>query len=284
VTWALPRTGPPSGGSILVFSATYNEAATIGRLIGEVAVLLPEADHLIVDDSSPDGTGEIVAGLAAADPRIRLVRRPRKSGLSSAHALAQRIAHRDGYARLVTMDADLSHDPGEIPALLAGLDGADFVIGTRSRGGALEYRGLRRVLSRAANGLARLLLPTGLSEYTNGFRAFSAAAIAALHDRHLSDAGYAYALEQIEVLHRAGLTLTEVPTVFRDRAGGQSKIPRTQVLITTWVLLRLTLGRLAWHLRTGAGTQRLSLAATPRTATRPASSRATGTRNGEHET
>lgn len=264
---------------ILVFSATYNEAATISTLIAQVRSVLPMADHLIIDDSSPDGTGVIVAECAHSDPRVRLVSRPVKSGLSSAHAAAQRFAHRDGYDWLVTMDADLSHDPAEIPLLLAPLaTGADFVIGTRSRGGTLHLRGIRRLLSRTANACARLLLPTGLSEYTNGFRAFSSHSIAVLHDRHLSEAGYAYALEQIEVLHRAGLQLAEVPTVFRDRAGGQSKIPRSQVLITMWVLTRLAVGR--WAQRG----QRDSLTATPRRATRPASSRATGTRKGEQET
>ena len=141
----------------LVFVPTYNEARTIGPLIDEILRLPVAADVLVVDDRSSDNTRTEVQARAAASQRVKLVGRPCKLGIGSAHRLGWLYARRSGYARIVTLDGDFSHDPADIPRLLRAIDnGADFVIGSRfAPGGRLDYRGIRRIVSRSANILAR---------------------------------------------------------------------------------------------------------------------------------
>lgn len=157
---------------ILVFTATYEEAQNIPGWVAGVREAVPDAELLVVDDDSPDGTGRVLDALAGDDPALTVVHRPGKSGLASAHLLAMKYALEHGFDLLVTMDADGSHLPAQIPRLIAASANSDFVIGTRYRGGSHQAGSLRRALSAGANGLARVVLPTGLSEYTTSFRAF----------------------------------------------------------------------------------------------------------------
>jgi len=158
---------------VLVFTATYNERDNVAELVRRILALPVACDVLVVDDNSPDGTGELLDDLAGAEPRLKAVHRPRKLGLGSAHMLAMAWALRGGYDALVTMDADFSHDPAVIPDLLAQLESADFVIGSRYvAGGSCDYVGRRKAMSWWANRLAWLLLGAGLREYTTSFRAF----------------------------------------------------------------------------------------------------------------
>ncbi len=231
----------------LIFTATYNEANNIGPWIEGVAAARPGADILIVDDSSPDGTGEVIADCMNAFPRVTLHTRPGKSGLSSAHVYAMNYALDNGYDALVTMDADGSHQPAQIPAVIDALSIADFCIGTRTRGGSHQAALPRRILSHGANITARVLLPMGISEYTTSFRAFDPIALRAIVAHDFSASGYAFFIECLEVMHRAGVTMTEVPIDFLDRFSGTSKIPKNQIYLSMLALTRLSANRLRRH-------------------------------------
>ena len=232
----------------LVFTATYNEAANIGPWIEGVVAACPSADILIIDDNSPDGTGAVVTEFSRTFPQVRLHSREGKLGLSSAHIYAMQYALDNDYDSLVTMDADGSHQPAQIPAVLgalsSGLSTADFCIGTRTRGGSHQAALPRRVLSHGANVTARILLPMGISEYTTSFRAFNPVALRAVLAHDFSAAGYAFFIECLEVMHRAGVSMTEVPIDFLDRFSGTSKIPKNQIYLSMLALSRLSLARL----------------------------------------
>jgi glycosyltransferase involved in cell wall biosynthesis len=229
----------------LVFTATFNEAGNIERWLSGVRAHAPDAHLLVIDDSSPDGTSDIVRRAQREDGALDLIVRARKSGLGSAHRAAMLYALEGGYQALITMDADLSHDPRDITRLLAHLKSHDFVIGTRARGGSCDYTGVRRIMSTGGNLAARLLLPTGLSEYTTSFRAFNRSSLEALITNGIRDDGYAFFMECVYVLHRNGLSLGEVPIHFADRTKGQSKIPRNQIWLSASTLARLSIARLS---------------------------------------
>src|SRR6267142_2392483 len=162
----------------LVFTATYNEKDNVVPLVARITAAASDADILIVDDDSPDGTGRLLDELARANHRLMVIHRPGKLGLGSAHQLAMLCAMQNGYDFLVTMDADLSHDPADIPRLLQALGNADFVIGSRYMpGGYCDYGGYRRFVSMGANAAARALLRLPLHEFTTSFRAFRVTAL-----------------------------------------------------------------------------------------------------------
>ena len=228
---------------ILVFTATYNEARNAPIWVKGVRAAAPEADLLVIDDGSPDGTGQILDALAADDPKLTIIHRTGKSGLASAHLAAMNYALENEYQVLVTMDADGSHLPAQIPNLLSALPENDFVVGTRYGGGSHRAGSLRRLLSAAANGLARAVLPTGLSEYTTSFRAFDRRALEELVSATFTTGGYAFFVECIEILHSARMRMTETPIDFVDRAHGSSKIPKSQVLMSMKALASMGVRR-----------------------------------------
>jgi glycosyltransferase involved in cell wall biosynthesis len=228
----------------LIATATYNEAGNITEWYERTRAVFPILHLLVIDDSSPDGTADLIRTLQAKDERLHLLVRPAKSGLGSAHRAAMLFALEGAYPYLITMDADLSHHPEEIPQLIQKLDHADFVIGTRSGRGSCDYTGIRKFLSTGGNLAARALIPTGLTEYTTSLRAFSPLALESLFTSGIRDEGYAFFLECVEILHRAKLRMTEVPIHFSDRTRGQSKIPRHQIWISASTLVRLSSGRL----------------------------------------
>jgi dolichol-phosphate mannosyltransferase len=229
---------------ILVSTATYNEAGNIHEWYSRLRAELPKCDVLIVDDSSPDGTSDAVRELQLGDPSLHLIVRPAKSGLGSAHRAAMLFALENEYDVLVTMDADLSHQPEQLPPFLELVPPFDFVIGTRSGEGSCDYTGIRRFLSLAGNRAARLLIPTGLTEYTTSMRAFSRDALQVLFTHGIRDDGYAFFMETVEILHRSGCSMTEVPIHFMDRTRGQSKIPKHQIWLSASTLGRLSVGRI----------------------------------------
>lgn len=234
---------------VLIFTATYNESGNITEWYGRVRGAVPDSDLLIIDDSSPDGTALEVQGLQAQDPRLALISRPAKSGVGSAHKDAMAYALEHGYDVLVTLDADLSHQPEQIPALLARMPEFDFVIGTRARGGSTDYEGFRRLIGRAGNLAARTLIPTGLTEYTTSFRAFSPKALRSLVGYGIREDGYAFFMECVYILHRERLRMTEVPIHLMDRTRGRSKIPRNQIWLSVSTLVQLSLRQLSRHPR-----------------------------------
>jgi dolichol-phosphate mannosyltransferase len=233
----------PQGLDLLIFTATFNEAGNIREWHRRVRAVYPLAHLLVVDDSSPDGTAPIVEELQSRDPGLHLIVRPAKSGLGSAHRAAMVFALEHNYQALVTMDADLSHQPEQLPRLVSMVPAFDFVIGTRHGAGSTDYTGFRLFLSRGGNLAARILIPTGLTEYTTSMRAFSRSALDTLLTQGIRDDGYAFFMECIDVLYRGGCRLAEAPIHFADRTHGQSKIPRHQIWLSATTLARLSSGR-----------------------------------------
>jgi dolichol-phosphate mannosyltransferase len=231
-------------GRLLVFTATYNELDNVQALLKGIWAVDATADVLVVDDQSPDGTGALLDRLAAADQRLKVVHRPAKLGLGTAHHLGMLFAIRQGYDTLVTMDADRSHDPRDIPRLIEKLAAADFVIGSRYMpGGACDYGGYRRFVSVAANAAARLLLGIPLHEFTTSFRAFRVRELARVNFVKMHNQGYSFFMESVYRFHQTGLRLEEVPINFRDRYTGVSKIPRFEIVRGIGKLLHLVASR-----------------------------------------
>ena len=224
---------------VLVFTPTFNEAQNIKLLIDQIKEVSQNSDILVVDDSSTDLTTKIIEQESSKDLSIQVISRSLKSGVGSAHMLAIKEAYKNGYDYLITMDADLSHDPKEIPRFLHALNNANYVVGTRSRGGKTELKGIRLVLSKGANLLCRYLLPTGLSEYTNGYRAYDRSAINILIQNPPKGSDYSFFIEVTNTLFLSRLTLAEIPIIFRSRFAGKSKIPPFQVFSSANKIIRL---------------------------------------------
>ena len=236
---------PTRTSDTLIFVPTYNERDNIESLLDSVLALPVRCDVLVVDDCSKDGTLEILATRVKADRRIGVIVRPGKLGIGSAHKLGWLHARRLGYKRLVSLDGDLSHDPNDVPRLLAILDaGADVAIGSRFvQGGKLDYRGWRLFLSRSANIMAWLLLRLPLAEYTTSFRAVRLDRVPPGLIEAIENHGYGFFLICATRLARQRLALTEVPIHFRDRYGGKSKIPRLELVRGVINLLSLAIWR-----------------------------------------
>jgi len=224
----------------LIFFATYNEAGNVTSMIERINVAAPDADILVVDDSSKDGTLDILASLAR--PNLKVIVRPGKLGLGTAHLLAWKYAIYHSYDVLVTMDGDHSHDPADIPKLIGALDSTtDLVIGSRyAEGGKCDYTGYRLRVSQAANKAARLLLGIKLSEFTTSFRAFRVKRLNNIDFDTLVVGGYSFFLAVIVQAYRHGLKLSERPIHFHERNAGVSKIPPLEIFRGMANLLRLT--------------------------------------------
>jgi dolichol-phosphate mannosyltransferase len=232
-------TAVPQNRETLVVLATYNERSNIDRLLDAILALPCRCDILVVDDNSPDGTGARVQARAASEVRINLAARAARGGVGSAHRFGWLYARRSGYARVVTLDADFSHDPSDIPRLLAALDaGADVALGSRFvPGGKLDYQGWRLFLSRSANRLARAVLRLPIAEYTTSFRAARLDRVPAGLVETIPNNGYAFFLTAIVRLARQRLRIAEIPIHFHERDSGASKMPRLEILRGTANLL-----------------------------------------------
>jgi dolichol-phosphate mannosyltransferase len=237
----------------LVFAPTYNERGNIERLLDGLAAAAPGAVILIVDDGSGDGTRDQLAARRRVNRRLGVIARPGKLGIGSAHKLGWLHARRLGYGRIATMDADLSHDPADVPRLLAALDGgADVALGSRYiAGGRIDYTGWRLFLSRTANSLAHRALGTRVSEFTTSLRAARLDRVPAGLVETIDNDGYGFFLACVTRFARAGLGIVEVPIHFRDRQHGQSKIPRLEILRGGANLARLALQRGPWRPTSG---------------------------------
>jgi dolichol-phosphate mannosyltransferase len=223
---------------------TYNERGSIGGLIDALLALPSRCDVLVIDDSSKDGTIEVLAE-RPADPRVGVILRPRKLGLGSGQKLGWLHARRMGYARIVTMDADLSHDPADVQRLLDCLDsGAELAVGSRFMpGGQLDYSGARLLMSRNANVLAAFALGLPLQEYTTSLRAVRLDRVPVGLIETIDNDGYSFFVASITRLVRAGLRTREVPIHFRERHHGASKISRWEVVYGLINLLNLSFDR-----------------------------------------
>lgn len=241
----LPRLVGARTSDTLVFFPTYNEADTIGLMLDGLLSLPVRCDILIVDDHSTDGTTQRIEQRAEREPRIRMIVRKGKLGIGSAHKLGWLYARREGYARFVSLDADLSHDPADVPRLLAALDaGADLAVGSRyAPGGRIDYRGWRLFLSKNANRFARLLLQLPLFEYTNSLRAAKLDRVPVGLVEGVTGQGYGFFLKCAVRFAREKLAIAEIPIHFRNRHRGESKIPRLELLRGMANLLLLTVDR-----------------------------------------
>jgi apolipoprotein N-acyltransferase len=221
-----------------VILPTYNERATIERVLDGIGAIEGDLDILVVDDGSPDGTGAIVRARAESDPRVTLIERPHKSGLASAYAVGFERAIADGYDLAVEMDSDLSHRPEQLPTLLEAARSHDLVIGSRyvPGGSVTNWRRTRLALSKAGNLYARLWLGFEVHDATSGFRVYRTGALRQIAATRVSSDGYGF---QIELVYRAwnlGLSVGEAPISFHEREHGESKISRRIVVEALWLV------------------------------------------------
>lgn len=228
----------------LIVTPTYNERENLERFVAEVRATAPEADLLIVDDASPDGTGALADRIAARDSKVRVLHRAGKLGLGTAYLEAFTKGLLEGYDRFFEMDADLSHDPKYLADFFRELDaGADVVVGSRNiPGGGVEGWGLgRHVLSKGGSLYSRVILGVPIRDLTTGYKAFTRKALEAIGLSEVRSNGYSF---QIEMTYRAlqrGLKVVEVPIVFVDRTVGQSKMSRRIFAEAVGVVWRLRL-------------------------------------------
>ena len=230
----------------LVVVPTYNEGENLTPLLRAVLAVAPEADVLVVDDASPDGTGSLADALARETGRVRVLHRSGKQGLGTAYVAGFRYALARGYDRVVEMDADFSHRPADLPRLLAAAGAADVVVGSRNVPGGriVGWSLLRHAISKGGSLYARLLLGLPLRDCTSGFKCFRREALEALDLDALKANGYAFQVEVNHACARAGLRFAEVPIVFPDRTRGRSKMSGRIALEAAWMVLRLRLGGL----------------------------------------
>ena len=228
---------------VLVCIPTYNERENLPRIVERVRAAVPTADVLVLDDNSPDGTGKVADEIVAADPQVHVLHRPGKQGLGNAYLAGFTWALEQGYGAIVEMDADGSHQPEQLPGLLAALSDADLVIGARwVRGGSVVNWPLhRKALSVGANIYTRALLGMPVHDATAGYRVYRASALQAIGLDHVASPGYCFQVVLTQRADRLGLRVVEVPITFVEREVGDSKmsgdIMRESLLrITSWGL------------------------------------------------
>lgn len=234
--------------SILVVLPTYNEAGNLARLVPELLAGPAAVQVLVVDDNSPDGTGPLADDLARRSAgRVVVIHRPGKMGLGTAYVAGFRYALAHAAEWVLTMDADFSHRPEYIPALIARGADADLVIGSRyvPGGGAVDSPFLRRGLSRLANALAHVGLGLRARDTTAGFRLYRRAVLAALPLDKIFSSGYSFLIELLFLIERGGWRVAEVPILFYDRQHGQSKVSRQEIFKAMRTVIRLAARRIA---------------------------------------
>jgi len=212
---------------ILIITPTYNEKDNVENHIGGVFSHLPEADMLIVDDASPDGTGDLAEKISQNDKRVRVMHRSGKLGLGTAYVAGFKKAIEEGYSTVFEMDADLSHDPQYLPDFIRALDeGADIVLGSRSveGGGVSGWGPLRHVISKGGSIYSRLVLGMGVRDLTTGYKGIRTSVFEKLDLDSIEAQGFGF---QVEFNYRAflsGCSIVEVPIIFEDRRAGESKM------------------------------------------------------------
>jgi dolichol-phosphate mannosyltransferase len=212
---------------------TYDEAANLEAIVAAALANLPERRRLlIVDDSSPDGTGEIADRLAAVEDDVEVLHRPLKEGIGPAYVAGFRRALAGGAGLIAQMDADFSHDPADLPRLLAAAESADVILGSRyvDGGGVSDWGPLRRAISRGGSSYARAALGIEVRDVTGGFKVFRREVLEAIDLGSISAQGYAFQVETTYRAIRAGFRVVELPITFRDRRVGESKMSGRIVL------------------------------------------------------
>jgi dolichol-phosphate mannosyltransferase len=240
---------------VLVIVPTYNERDNLPEIVRAVHEHLPEADLLVVDDNSPDGTGQVADELATSDPKVSVLHRAGKQGLGTAYVAGFKWALSRDYGFVFEMDCDFSHDPKYLPELLArARGGADLVLGSRyvDGGGTVNWGPVRKLISRGGSFYARTILGIDVRDVTGGFKCFRRALIEALDLDSVSAQGYGFQIEMTFRTIKQGFRVEEVPIVFVDRRVGQSKMSK-KIFLEALTLV--------WKLRlAGAGSVARSLA------------------------
>jgi dolichol-phosphate mannosyltransferase len=215
-----------AAGRVIIVMPTYNERQNLEIMAGRIRDSVPDADVLVVDDNSPDGTGDLADKLAETDRHVQVMHRTEKAGLGRAYVAGFSWALERGYDVIVEMDADGSHRPEDLPRLLAALDGADAVIGSRyvPGGTVVNWPKSREILSRGANVYNRLMLGISVKDATGGYRVYRAATLAKIDLNNIESAGYCFQIDMTLRVLQAGLKLTEVPITFVERERGASKM------------------------------------------------------------
>jgi dolichol-phosphate mannosyltransferase len=235
---------------ILVIIPTYNEATNLPLIVPQVLTQDPRIEVLVVDDNSPDGTGDIVDRMAQSDPRIHALHRQAKEGLGRAYLAGFRWGLAQHFDAMFEMDADFSHDPSFLPSFLQAIENADLVLGSRYSTGVnvINWPISRLLLSLAANLYARIITGLPLSDSTGGFKCFRRVVLEAIDLDHVRSNGYAFQIEMSFRAWRKGFRLKEIPIIFHDRVEGHSKmskrIVREAIWMVWWLRLQALFGRI----------------------------------------
>jgi dolichol-phosphate mannosyltransferase len=243
---ATPTMPPVPPHAVLVTLATFNERENLPDLVREILAVDPNLEILVIDDNSPDGTGQLADTMAAADPRMHVLHRPGKMGLGTATIAGMCYAIDHGYEFVLNMDADFSHHPRYLPALLAGMSAHDVMIGSRyvPGGGVPGWPLKRRLMSKAINCYARTLLGLPARDTSGAFRCYRVASLKKIDFDRVISRGYSFQEEMLYWCRRAGCSMSETPIVFEDRRHGSSKINRAEAFAAIGILFRLGLRRL----------------------------------------
>ena len=218
---------------ILVFTATYNEVDNIYTLITSIYKFNSQVHILILDDNSPDGTALVIKTLKKKIKNLYLITRKKKEGLDTAHKLAYDYAIKKNYDYLITMDADLSHDPKKINNFIKNLSNFEFVIGSRyMRGGKCLMKGKRLLLSKYGNLIIKKILNINLTEFTTSFRGFNLKRLNQFNLNKVKSKGYSFFMGTVFEIYNRGYSIKEIPIVFKDRTSGVSKIPKMEIFRT----------------------------------------------------
>jgi dolichol-phosphate mannosyltransferase len=226
---------PPQGAvarRALVCLPTYDERENLPPMVEAILASVPQVDILVVDDNSPDGTGQVADGIAAREPRVHVLHRRGKEGLGKAYLAAFAWALARDYGLVLEMDCDFSHDPKYLPAMLARAEQADLVLGSRyvEGGGTVNWGLTRKVISRGGSFYARTILGLPVRDLTGGFKCFRREVLEAIDLPSVECTGYAFQIELTFRAFRKGFRVAEIPIVFADRRVGQSKMSRRIVL------------------------------------------------------
>lgn len=235
----------PDYSDAYVTIATFNETENLPLVLPLIAQHAPGLHVLIIDDDSPDGTGQLADQFAAEHDWLTVIHRPRKSGYASAHMDGMRHALDQGAKRLLTMDADLSHDPKVLPAILRGLEEYDMVLGSRyvKGGGTRNWGAFRRALSKFGSFYARSILGLKQNDCTTGYRGYRADLVARSGMLESSTQGYGFLVEVLYRCVKAGARVLEVPIIFADRQYGKSKLSKAIIFEAMLLPWRLRFGR-----------------------------------------
>ena len=224
----------------LVFTATYNEVQNIKKLISLIYKNFPKAHILVIDDNSPDLTYKLLKKLKKKYKNLKIKLRDKKYGLDSAHKFAYDFAKKNGYVKLITMDADLSHNPIEIKKIVRLLDKSEFVLGSRYiKGGKCEMRFLRYLMSFFGNKFIKFFLGIKCNEFTSSYRGFNLIKLKNFSLKKIKSKGYSFFMETVYLINKKNFKITEIPIKFENRIYGKSKIPKIEILRTFFNVIRL---------------------------------------------